>query len=181
MRIDRFWASQIIIFVALAALLIGSYLFSFGPFAAKISSNPASAATAEHNRGNPQPSRRACTKNGAEASPAAIGESLASNDPAQQKSCLAFLQTESKAGDKGADLWLGRAYHNGWGVEKSLTEAASHYGKAASSDDAAIRDSAKQWQLQLGKEKQKAAPYGCQLTKFSNNFRPSSADFSGCA
>ena len=152
MRIDRFWASQIIIFVALAALLIGSYLFSFGPFAAKISSNPASAATAEPTVAIPAITA-SCTKNGAEASPAAIGESLASNDPAQQKSCLAFLQTESKAGDKGADLWLGRAYHNGWGVEKSLTEAASHYGKAASSDDAAIRDSAKQWQLQLGKEK----------------------------
>lgn len=159
MKIDRFWAIQIAIITALFALLIGSYLFSFGLFAPKTGSKPPPpAATME---ATPEasvpaatiaPTLATCTPDGAAPSPTAIGDSLASNDPAQQKSCLEFLQAESRAGDKGADLWLGRAYHNGWGVQKDLKEAAAHYGKAATADEAAIRDSAQQWLLQVEKE-----------------------------
>ena len=152
MKIDRFWAIQIIIFVTLSTLLIGSYLFSFSLFANQTSGSTESTAAVEATVAIPT-ANPSCTKNGEEASPVTIGESLSSADLVQQSNCLAFLQAESEAGDKGADLWLGRAYHNGWGVEKSLTKAASYYGKAASRDGATIRDSAKQWQLELGKEK----------------------------
>lgn len=154
MKIDRFWLIQIILFVTLFGLLIGSYLLSFGPFAGNSTSpRPTITATVEEALETTPVIKAACTSDGSTPSPEAIHASLDSNEPARQKSCLAFLQAESQAGDKGAELWLGRAYHNGWGVEKSLTEAANHYDKATSSDDAAIRDSAKQWQLQLGKEK----------------------------
>jgi hypothetical protein len=158
MKIDRFWATQILIFVVLFALLIGSYLFSFGPFASNTRSrlSPVTVTNTDNTVQAPT-TTAACTKDGSEPSPEAINGSLGSNDAARQKSCLEFLQTESKAGDKGAELWLGRAYHNGWGVEKSLTEAATHYGKAATAADAAIRDSARQWQLQLEQEQQESS------------------------
>lgn len=35
MKLDRFWITQILIIAALFAILIGSYLFSFGWFAQK--------------------------------------------------------------------------------------------------------------------------------------------------
>jgi hypothetical protein len=158
MKIDRFWAIQIAIFVVLFALLIGSYLSSFGPFASSISTRPSAVTATSVDKTAEAPITTAtCTKDGAEPSPEAINDSLSSNDPARQKSCLEFLHAESTAGDKGAELWLGRAYHNGWGVEKSLSTAATHYGKAATAADATIRDSARQWQLQLEQEQQKAS------------------------
>ena len=52
---------------------------------------------------------------------------------------------ESMNGDKGAELWLGRAYHSGWGVPQSLEEAIIHYSQAATASDENIRQSAEQW------------------------------------
>jgi TPR repeat protein len=155
MKVDRFWAVQFVIVGILLALLIGSYLFSFGLFSPQpneASPPPQAEATPASKEDSvaevPAPVA-SCVPQGAEPTPSAIGDSLASNDPARQQNCLAFLQAESKAGDKGAELWLGRAYHNGWGVNKDLTQAASHYQQAATANEADIRESAQQWLLHL--------------------------------
>lgn len=151
MKLDRFWIIQILIAVVLFALLIGSYLLSSRQVSSQTGSSLAQANTTENEEEKPA-ATATCAPAGIEPSPEAIGASLASKDPARQKSCLAFLQAESQAGDQGAELWLGRAYHNGWGVGKDLTEAAAHYRKAAAADDPAIRESASQWLLQVEKE-----------------------------
>jgi TPR repeat protein len=159
MRITRFWIIQILIIASLFSILIGSYLFSFGWFANKPTleqqaefSPPASVALTE-----PTPAlapTRSATCSTAEGIPSLsdIEDSLGSHDTERQASCFSFLQAESMAGDKGAELWLGRAYHNGCGVAKNLAEAANHYQQAATADDAATRDSARQWLLQLQQE-----------------------------
>ena len=170
MKLDRFWITQILIIAALFAILIGSYLFSFGWFAQKTTVvKPATptAAVAPIAQATPQPlappipapaAAPTCSTGGAIPSLDSISASLSSNDLARQKSCVEFLQAESKAGDKGAELWLGRAYHNGWGIEKDLAEAAAYYGRAATTEENAIRESAQQWQLQLQQEQQAASP-----------------------
>lgn len=163
MKIDRFWMIQIIIIISLFALLIGSYLFSFGWFADKlnnITATPAPAPVEVVATVPPEPvvvvapskPPATCTPAGEILSSASIRDSLSSSDGLRQTSCLEFLQAESLAGDKGAELWIGQAYHHGWGVVKNLEEAASHYQQAALSDDLAVRDSAQQWLKQLEQE-----------------------------
>ncbi|UJS25248.1 SEL1-like repeat protein [Thiothrix winogradskyi] len=171
MKIDRFWMIQIIIIISLFALLIGSYLFSFGWFANKSTSlattvAPAPVEAVEIAPPTPAPAPMAlavvpseppkppatCTPAGETLSSDSIRDSLSSSDGLRQTSCLEFLQAESLAGDKGAELWIGQAHHHGWGVVKNLEEAASHYQQAALSDDLAVRDSAQQWLKQLEQE-----------------------------
>ena len=163
MKLDRFWITQILIIAALFAILIGSYLFSFGWFAQKTTvvkpATPTPAVTPIAQATPPTPAAApTCSTVGEIPSLDSISASLSSNDLARQKSCVEFLQAESKAGDKGAELWLGRAYHNGWGIEKDLAEAAAHYGRAATTEETAIRESAQQWLLQLQQEQQAASP-----------------------
>ena len=163
MKIDRFWMIQIIIIISLFALLIGSYLFSFGWFADKSNNITATPAPAPVEVVATVPSEpvvvvapskppATCTPAGETLSSDSIRDSLSSSDGLRQTSCLEFLQAESLAGDKGAELWIGQAYHHGWGVVKNLEEAASHYQQAALSDDLAVRDSAQQWLKQLEQE-----------------------------
>ncbi len=169
MKIDRFWMIQIVIIISLFALLIGSYLFSFGWFADKSTSlattvAPAPVEAVEIAPPVPAPMALAvvpseppkppatCTYEGEILSSDSIRDSLSSSDAVRQASCLEFLQAESLAGDKGAELWIGQAYHQGWGVVKNLEEAANHYRQAASSGDLAVRDSAQQWLKQLEQE-----------------------------
>jgi TPR repeat protein len=171
-KLDRFWITQILLIAALFAILIGSYLFSFGWFAKKTTlAKPATptaevapvaiAQTTPATLTPPAPAAAVVpTCSAANETPSldSISASLSSNDLARQKSCVTFLQAESQAGDKGAELWLGRAYHNGWGVEKNLAEAATYYGKAATTEETAIRESAQQWLLQLQQEQQAMKP-----------------------
>lgn len=167
MKIDRFWVVQIAIILSLFALLIGSYLFSFGWFADKSTTLAASVApvsvAAEAAPLTPAPAPAAlalapstppatCALAGETLSSETIRDSLSSNDALRQASCLAFLQAASLAGDNGAELWLGQAHHHGWGVVKNLEEAARHYRQAATSDDLAVQDSAQQWLQQLEHE-----------------------------
>jgi TPR repeat protein len=168
MRLTRFWIMQILIIAALFAILIGSYLFSFGWFAKKTTLvkpvtptaevAPAVKATPQRLEPPTPATVPTCSAKGETPSLDSISASLSSNDLARQKSCVTFLQAESKAGDKGAELWLGRAYHNGWGVEKNLAEAANYYGRAATTEEIAIRESAQQWLLQLQQEQQAVKP-----------------------
>lgn len=168
MKLTRFWIIQILLIAALFAILIGSYLFSFGWFAKKTTlakPAPPTAEVAPVAQATPPPlappapaAAPTCSAKGETPSLDSISANLNSNDSARQKSCVAFLQAESKAGDKGAELWLGRAYHNGWGVEKNLAEAAAHYGRAATTEEIAIRESAQQWLLQLQQEQQAVKP-----------------------
>jgi TPR repeat protein len=172
-KLDRFWITQILLIAALFAILIGSYLFSFGWFAKKTTlAKPATptaevtpvAPSAQANPATLTPPAPAaavvptCSAVGETPSLDSISASLSSNDLARQKSCVTFLQAESQAGDKGAELWLGRAYHNGWGIEKNLAEAAAHYSRAATTEEIAIRESAQQWLLQLQQEQQAGSP-----------------------
>lgn len=169
MKIDRFWMIQIVIIISLFALLIGSYLFSFGWFADKSTNLAATVAPAPVEAveiappapapvalavvpSEPPKPPATCTHEGEILSSDSIRDSLSSSDAVRQASCLEFLQAESLAGDKGAELWLGQAHHQGWGVVKNLQEAASHYRQAANSDDLAVRDSAQQWLKQLEQE-----------------------------
>lgn len=163
MKIDRFWMIQIIIIISLFTLLIGSYLFSFGLFADKsnnITATPAPVPVEVVATVPPEPvvvvapskPPATCTPAGETLSSDSIRDSLSSSDGLRQTSCLAFLQAESLAGDKGAELWIGQAHHHGWGVVKNLEEAANHYRQAASGDDLAVRDSAQQWLKQLEQE-----------------------------
>ncbi|MGB3918774.1 MAG: hypothetical protein WBL07_15180 [Thiothrix litoralis] len=157
MRLTRFWIIQIFIIASLFAILIGSYLFSFGWFATKPtlvkqaapSTAPVSVTQTEQATLAPPAT---CGTAGKIPSLSDIADSLGSHDAQRQTSCFSFLQAASTAGDKGAVLWLGRAYHNGWGVAKNLEEATNHYQQAATADDAATRDSAKQWLQQLQQE-----------------------------
>lgn len=153
MKLNRFWVIQIVIAAALFTLLIGSYLLSFNILSTQTNSNPipVSAETVEDST-SPAITLTACVPAGSESAPDWIESSLTnSDDPVRQQSCLAFLQTENQAGDHGAALWLGRAYHNGWGVDKDTTQAAAYYRKAAGSDTPDIRESAEQWLLLLEK------------------------------
>lgn len=169
MKIDRFWIIQIVIIIGLFALLIGSYLFSFGWFANKSTNLVATVAPAPVEAAAIVPPATAtvalavvpseppkppatCTHEGGVLSSDSIRDSLSSSDAVRQASCLGFLQAESLAGDKGAELWIGQAHHHGWGVVKNLEEAANHYRQAASSDNLAVRDSAQQWLKQLEQE-----------------------------
>jgi len=167
-KIDRFWVIQIVIIISLFALLIGSYLFSFGWFADKsprlasiapapveaaATAPPAAAPVALAVASSKPPKLTAtCTLTEEALSSDTIRASLSSSDAVRQSSCLEFLQAESLAGDKGAELWLGQAHHHGWGVTKNLEEAASHYRQAANSDDLSVQDSAQQWLQQLEQE-----------------------------
>ena len=165
MKIDRFWMIQIVIIISLFALLIGSYLFSFGWFADKSTNLAATVAPAPVETAEIAPPAPAVTPVAASSKPPAtctlagetlssdtIRDSLSSSDAVRQASCLEFLQAESLAGDKGAELWLGQAHHQGWGGVKNLEEAASHYRQAASSDELSVQDSAQQWLQQLEQE-----------------------------
>jgi TPR repeat protein len=161
-KIDRFWMIQIIIIISLFALLIGSYLFSFGWFADKSNNVAATAVPTPVEVAEtappvtlavaPSKPSATCTPTGETLSSDSIRDGLTSSDGVRQASCLEFLQAESLAGDKGAELWLGQAHHHGWGVVKNLQEAASHYRQAANSDDLVVRDSAQQWLQQLEQE-----------------------------
>ncbi|SEA96941.1 hypothetical protein SAMN05660964_02971 [Thiothrix caldifontis] len=172
MKLDRFWMVQIVIILTLFTLLIGSYLFSFGLFADKQpttitatvaptpvvpTTTPEASLTTAPTGAPTKPTEPAatCTPAGITLSSDTIRDSLSSNDAARQASCLAFLQAESLAGDKGAEVWLGQAHHHGWGVAKNLQEAAKHYRQAANSDDSDVRDSAQQWLQQLEQETQR--------------------------
>ncbi|UOG92652.1 MAG: SEL1-like repeat protein [Candidatus Thiothrix sulfatifontis] len=165
MKIDRFWMIQIVIIISLFALLIGSYLFSFGWFADKSTNLAATVAPTPVETAEIAPPAPAvtlvaasskppatCTPAGETLSSDSIRDSLSSSDGLRQTSCLEFLQAESLAGDKGAELWLGQAHHHGWSVVKNLEEAARHYRQAASSDDLSVQDSAQQWLKQLEQE-----------------------------
>lgn len=165
MKIDRFWKIQFVIIGVLLSLLIGSYLFSFGLFSPSTSRTPPPQAEADTPPAEPakastlveaQPPAptpvASCVPTGVMPTPTAIADSLASPDPVRQKNCLAFLQAESQAGDKGAELWLGRAYHNGWGVAKDLPQAATHYRQAMQASEADTRESAQQWLRLLEQE-----------------------------
>ncbi|WGZ94529.1 MAG: SEL1-like repeat protein [Candidatus Thiothrix putei] len=170
MKLDRFWMVQIVIILILFTLLIGSYLFSFGLFADKPATNTATVASAPVVIATtpeatpttaptvaptkPTEPAATCTSAGVTLSSDTIRDSLSSSDAPRQASCLAFLQAESLAGDKGAEVWLGQAHHHGWGVAKNLQEAAKHYRQAAHSDDSDVRDSAQQWLQQLEQETQ---------------------------
>lgn len=153
MKIDRFWTIQFIIIGLLLALLLGSYGFSFGWFAAK--PRPSNTATHTPIESQPQTPRLAatvCAPADATLDVVSIAASLTGNDTQRQQDCLNYLRQESAAGDKGAELWLGRAYHDGWGVNKDLAQAAAHYRQAASASEADIRTSAQQWLQRLEQE-----------------------------
>lgn len=160
MKINRFWIMQILIIATLFAALIGSYLFSFGWFGTKTSTVKPAQPVAEQSAAAVAAVEPPATCSAAGETPSltSIADSLGSNDPARQQRCIAFLQAESRAGDKGAELWLGRAYHNGWGVAKSAEEAAIHYRNAANTDEADTRDSALQWLRQLQQESPQQQP-----------------------
>ncbi|EIJ35263.1 SEL1-like repeat protein [Thiothrix nivea] len=149
MKLDRFWIVQIMIALVLFALLIGSYLLSSGMLSASGDDPPPAPLETGAETKDSMLATAACVPVGTALSPSAIEASLGSDDPARREACLTFLQAESAAGDLGADLWLGRAYHNGWGVSKNVEEAAAHYRKAASAGDTATRESAGQWLSQL--------------------------------
>lgn len=132
----------------LLALLLGSYWFSFGWFAAK----PAMNHTAAPQPQTPRLAATLCAPAGAALDVVTIAASLTSSDAQRQQDCLSYLRQESAAGDKGAALWLGRAYHAGWGVSKDLAQAAAHYRQAAGATEAAIRESAQLWLQRLEQE-----------------------------
>lgn len=137
MKIDRFWLIQIVV-ISSILLLITLYVFLMNHQVQANQTLVPSVSVSLADKG-------ACTENGTPPTSADISASLSSNDPARQSKCFDFLHNESMDGDLAAKLWLGRAYHNGWGVERNIPEAIRQYTKAATSKDEEIHKAAVQW------------------------------------
>lgn len=141
MKIDRFWLTQIAVGTVVIIVFTGIVLYTHSSVnASEQALQSLNAATVHATLG-----KAGCTNDGHAPSPADIDSALSSGTPNLRAKCLDFLQVESMNGDKGAELWLGRAYHNGWGVPQSLEEAIIHYSQAATASDENIRKSAEQW------------------------------------